>query len=152
MRNNRGYRPNRHNPYGRQNVNPALHDSVPGVQLPLREFEANTPNTAIRRFPSSSKPAASSAFGEGALAGDFALKVGGGKNLSDMDYNYPGTVKCAQIQELIIDGNTYFSYSDYLDQKKDSGTTTAIVLGSMGGFVALLGFFTLFKGAKAKAK
>ena len=152
IRNNLEYRPNRHNPYGRQNVNPALHGSVPGVQLALREFEANTPNTAIRRFPSSSKPAASSAFGEGALAEDFDLKVGGGKNLSDMDYNYPGTVKCAQIQELIIDGNTYFSYSDYLDQKKDSGTTTAIVLGSMGGFVALLGFFTLFKGAKAKAK
>lgn len=45
-----------------------------------------------------------------------------------------------------------FSYSDYLDQRKDGGTTTAIVLGSMGGFVALLGFFTIFKGAKAKAK
>lgn len=152
MRNNRGYRPNRHNPYGRQNVNPALHDSVPGVQLPLREFEANTPDTAIRRFPPSSKRAASSAFGEGALAGDFDLMVGGEKNLSDMDYNYLGTVKCAQIQELIIDENTYFSYSDYLDQKKDSGTATAIVLGSMGGFVALLGFSALFKGAKAKAK
>lgn len=109
MRNNRGYRPNRHNPYGRQNVNPALHDSVPGVQLPLREFEANTPNTAIRRLPSSSKPAASSTFGEGALAGDFDLKVGGGeKNLSDVDYNRPGTVKCAEIQALITGGNAYF--------------------------------------------
>ncbi len=69
-----------------------------------------------------------------------------------MDYNYLGTVKCAQIQELIIDGNAYFFYSNYLDQRNDSGTTTAIVLGSMGGFVALLGFFTLLKGAKAKAK
>ena len=86
------------------------------------------------------------------MQGISTLRSGGEKNLSDMDYNYPGTVKCTQIQELIIDGNTYFSYSDYLNQKKDSGTTTAIVLGSMGGFVALLGFFTLFKGAKAEAK
>lgn len=81
MRNNRGYHPNRHSPYGQQNVNPALHDSAPGVQVPLREFEANTPNTAIRRLPSSSKRAASSAFGESALAGDLDLKVGGEKNL-----------------------------------------------------------------------
>ena len=110
---------------------------MPGVQGPLREFETN--------FAQYGASPVSVVFEAGGFL--HSLQYQG-----EIKSNANRVGRTDEINKFVLDGQTYFSYSGYLNQRKSSGTTTAIVLGSMGGFVALLGLFALFKGGKAKSK
>ena len=86
------------------------------------------------------------------ISGDITLKVGEEKDLESFNYYYVNTVKCAEIEELIIDSEPYFTFEQFSEDNKNNNTTLPLVLGVIGGVFILLGVISVVSYFKNKGK
>ncbi len=87
-----------------------------------------------------------------AVTGEIEMQVGPSGDLSDHEYTYGNTVKCAEIYELSINDINYIDAQETLDKKNSSNKMMYIIFIVGAGIFALITIFNFIAYLRNKSK
>lgn len=87
-----------------------------------------------------------------AVTGEIEMQVGPSSDLSNHEYTYENTVKCAEIYELSINDINYIDAQETLDKKNSSNKMMYIIFGVGAGIFALITIFNFIAYFRNKSK